>query len=115
MSRFAHFATHEPPPDRPLVIALAFALGCVLLPLPATAPAAPAQTGAPPNFVFILIDDMGWADVGCFGSDFYQTPNVDRLAVLSKTFLGRFPRFCPNRNLPRESRYLLRRFPLSVV
>ena len=33
-----------------------------------------------PNIVFILIDDLGWADVGCFGSKFYQTPNIDRLA-----------------------------------
>ena len=36
---------------------------------------------AKPSFVFILIDDMGWADVGCNGSSFYDTPNIDRLAV----------------------------------
>jgi arylsulfatase A-like enzyme len=33
-----------------------------------------------PNFVFILIDDMGWRDVGFMGSTFYETPNIDRLA-----------------------------------
>ena len=33
-----------------------------------------------PNIVFILIDDLGWADVGCFGSKFYRTPNIDKLA-----------------------------------
>lgn len=33
-----------------------------------------------PNVVFILIDDMGWRDLGCFGSDFYETPNIDALA-----------------------------------
>ena len=33
-----------------------------------------------PNFVFILIDDLGWADVGCNGSRFYETPNIDKLA-----------------------------------
>lgn len=33
-----------------------------------------------PNILFILIDDLGWADVGCFGSKFYQTPNIDKLA-----------------------------------
>ncbi len=33
-----------------------------------------------PNFVFILIDDMGWRDAGCYGSIFYETPNIDRLA-----------------------------------
>jgi arylsulfatase A-like enzyme len=33
-----------------------------------------------PNVVFILADDLGWADLGCYGSTFYQTPNLDRLA-----------------------------------
>ena len=32
------------------------------------------------NFVFILIDDLGWMDTGCYGSTFYETPNIDRLA-----------------------------------
>jgi len=32
------------------------------------------------NIIFFLIDDLGWADVGCNGSTFYETPNVDRLA-----------------------------------
>ncbi|WCJ58333.1 sulfatase [Fontisphaera persica] len=39
-------------------------------------PAAPA----PPNFIFILVDDLGWTDAGCYGSRFYQTPHMDRLA-----------------------------------
>lgn len=34
----------------------------------------------PWNFVFILVDDLGATDLGCFGSRFYQTPNIDRLA-----------------------------------
>jgi arylsulfatase A-like enzyme len=33
-----------------------------------------------PNFVFILIDDMGWKDLSCYGSEFYETPNIDQLA-----------------------------------
>lgn len=41
---------------------------------------------AKPNFVFILIDDLGWADVGCFGSKFYETPNIDRLAAGAMRF-----------------------------
>src|SRR5213593_3197796 len=32
------------------------------------------------NVVFFLIDDMGWRDLACFGSRFYETPNIDRLA-----------------------------------
>lgn len=33
-----------------------------------------------PNIVFILIDDMGWTDVGFMGTKYYETPNIDRLA-----------------------------------
>lgn len=33
-----------------------------------------------PNFVFILADDLGWKDLGCYGSTFHETPNLDRLA-----------------------------------
>ena len=32
-----------------------------------------------PNFIFILCDDMGYADVGCFGAKGFQTPNLDRM------------------------------------
>ncbi|TKJ34470.1 MAG: sulfatase [Planctomycetes bacterium B3_Pla] len=32
------------------------------------------------NFVFFLADDMGWRDAVCYGSTFYETPNIDRLA-----------------------------------
>ena len=32
------------------------------------------------NFVFILVDDMGLTDAGCYGSKFYETPQIDRLA-----------------------------------
>ena len=33
-----------------------------------------------PNIVFFLVDDLGWSDVGCYGSTFHETPNIDRLA-----------------------------------
>ena len=33
-----------------------------------------------PNIVLILVDDLGWADTGCYGSTYYETPNIDRLA-----------------------------------
>jgi arylsulfatase A-like enzyme len=33
-----------------------------------------------PNIVFILADDLGWADLGCYGADLHETPNIDRLA-----------------------------------
>src|SRR6185503_7265662 len=39
-----------------------------------------------PNFVFILIDDLGATDLGCTGSTFYETPNIDGLAARGMKF-----------------------------
>jgi arylsulfatase A-like enzyme len=33
-----------------------------------------------PNIVFVLADDLGWAELGCYGSEFNETPHLDRLA-----------------------------------
>jgi len=49
----------------------------------ASRPVARAFAGEPakkPNFVFILVDDLGWADIGCYGSRYYETPSIDKLA-----------------------------------
>ncbi|WP_286860894.1 sulfatase [Proteiniphilum sp. UBA5510] len=48
--------------------------------LSALAIPSPAQTVSHPNIVLILIDDMGWKDLGVYGSDYYQTPQIDRFA-----------------------------------
>ncbi len=50
--------------------------------------------GKKPNFVFILIDDMGWMDAGCYGSTFYETPNIDRLAAEGMRFTDAYAA-CP--------------------
>ena len=34
----------------------------------------------PPNVIFVLVDDLGWTDLACYGSTFHETPNLDRLA-----------------------------------
>jgi len=43
--------------------------------------AAPAASKRKPNVVLILVDDLGWTDLTCFGSKYYETPNIDRLAA----------------------------------
>ena len=43
-------------------------------------------TDKKPNIVFILIDDLGWTDTGCYGSKFYETPNINRLAAEGMRF-----------------------------
>ena len=49
--------------------------------LSAQEPAKPKTAGPrPPNIIFVLVDDFGWTDLGCYGSKFYETPNIDRLA-----------------------------------
>ena len=36
-----------------------------------------------PNVLFFLVDDLGWKDLGCYGSTFYETPNIDAFATNS--------------------------------
>ena len=46
-------------------------------------------TAAPrPNIVFILTDDMGYGDPGCYGGKFVPTPNIDRLAEEADRFFA---------------------------
>ncbi|RKR12140.1 arylsulfatase A-like enzyme [Maribacter vaceletii] len=41
-----------------------------------------------PNVVFFLVDDLGYSDLSCYGSDFYQTPNIDKLAASGIKFIN---------------------------
>jgi arylsulfatase A-like enzyme len=40
----------------------------------------------PPNIVVILVDDLGWADLGCYGNTYHETPSIDRLASQGMRF-----------------------------
>ena len=44
------------------------------------------QKKSPPNIIYILADDLGWRDVGCYGSTFHKTPNIDALAKRGMLF-----------------------------
>ncbi|CAZ97964.1 sulfatase [Zobellia galactanivorans] len=52
-------------------------------------PEAKGQT-KPKNVVFILVDDLGWKDLACYGSSFYETPNIDKLAAQSNRFTNAY-------------------------
>jgi uncharacterized sulfatase len=59
-----------------------FVVACLFLIAAAICSASTAHAAPPtkPNFLFILIDDMGYADLSCFGGTRVQTTNIDRLA-----------------------------------
>ena len=56
----------------------------VILPLGFCLPVRSATSR--PNIVFILADDLGWTDLACYGSKYYETPNIDRLAAQGLKF-----------------------------
>ena len=39
-----------------------------------------------PNIVFLLVDDLGWGDFGCYGAKFNETPNIDKLSTQGMLF-----------------------------
>lgn len=52
-----------------------------------------------PNIVFILVDDLGWSDLGCYGSEYYSTPRIDELAGEGMKFTSAYmmPTCSPSR------------------
>jgi arylsulfatase A-like enzyme len=55
---------------------------------------AAAQAPAMPNVIFILADDLGWRDLGCYGSSFYETPNIDQLAASGIRYTNAYAAAC---------------------
>ena len=63
-----------------LSVVFAWAYGC----------AEETDLARPPNVIFILADDLGWADTGVYGSQFFETPHIDALAQRGMTFTNAY-------------------------
>ena len=59
------------------LFAFLFAIGC-------------SSKSSNPNVIFILVDDLGWNDLGYSGSTFYKTPNIDALSQESFEFTNAY-------------------------
>src|SRR5262245_56809935 len=72
-----------------------------------------AEPGKGPNVVFILADDLGWGDLGCYGNRFLPTPNLDRLAKQG----GLFTHFYVGGSVcsPSRTAFLTGQFPGSLA
>jgi arylsulfatase A len=77
--------------------------------LPAIAEAQKSQPKKP-NIIFILADDLGIGEVGCYGADNYKTPNIDKLASQGVRFTNAFtaPLCGPSRATILTGRHLFR-------
>jgi len=61
-----------------------------------------------PNIIFILADDLGYTDLGCYGSRYYETPNIDRLAAQGMRFTSGYtcgPNCVPTRAALMSGQY----------
>lgn len=56
----------------------------------ATASAQSSSLPSPPNIIMLLADDLGWTGLRCFGSDLYETPNLDQLAEQGMKFTNAY-------------------------
>jgi len=64
------------------------------------------------NFLFFLVDDMGWADIGANGSKFHETPHIDRLAATGMRFMQGYAA-CPVCS-PTRASIMTGRHPVRV-
>jgi arylsulfatase A-like enzyme len=72
-----------------------------------TGPAVALERQRPPNIVLIVADDLGWTDLGAYGSRYYETPNLDRLAREGLRFTAAYanPNCAPTRAALMTGRY----------
>lgn len=94
---------------RALLLALAFAAF--------TAPLNAATPPAKPNFIFINIDDLGYADIGSFGSKLNRTPHLDRMAAEGRMLTSFYaaPVCSPSRAALMTGSYPKRALPIPGV
>lgn len=81
-------------------------------------PSEAADSKRPPNFVVVLMDDMGWRDVGFMGNKFVETPNIDRLASKGIVFTQAYasaPNCAPTRACLMSGQYTPRHGIYTVV
>jgi arylsulfatase A-like enzyme len=67
---------------------------------------------AKPNIIFILLDDYGYTDLGCYGSKFYETPFIDRLAKQGIRFTDAYAA-CPVSS-PTRAAIMTGRYPTNT-
>jgi arylsulfatase A-like enzyme len=65
-----------------------------------------------PNVIFILLDDFGYTDCGCYGSKYYETPNIDRLASEGVRFTDAYAA-CPVSS-PTRASIMTGRYPVNT-
>jgi len=87
-------------------------LAALLISLSLVLSAEAAESKQRPNFVFFLVDDLGWADVGCFGSSFYESPHIDALCASGMKFTNGYAA-CPVCS-PTRASILTGRHPVRV-
>ena len=76
--------------DPPRCSRIVATIATVVLALFASTQSALAQDRAKPNIIYILADDLGYGDLGCYGQKTIRTPNIDRLAAEGMKFTDHY-------------------------
>ncbi len=72
----------------------------------------PAESATPPNFVVIFVDDLGYRDLGCYGSAWIDTPHIDRMAEEGMRFTSFYAQ---NVCAPSRAALLTGCYPIRVA